>query len=330
MSTDDRRSHESPGSAVGRVPLVSLEPDMVRLLGPDDRQAIAPLTVPVFDVSDRPVMVTELLDRHHAFAAVVHRGMLLHTLQIGAQPGMRVLGPGDVVGIRDAPGTTPFGPSVYRASASTQLALLGNDFLLGVRRSPRLLIGLHVGLAEQMERLTTQLVICQLPRVEDRILAMLWLLANTWGRVTAAGTILPLSLTHELLGALVGARRPTVTLALSELVDRGAVLRQDRGWLLLQHPVMPTVTTGHKLDEPRLLDQTPSEWAVGAHTPREPEETLAVLSDTVFGLREQHQRNIEQVRDRLRRAASSRARAAELRERIRGQRRLSRRPPPSS
>lgn len=43
-------------------------------------------------------------------------------------------------------------------------------------------------------------------------------------------------LTHDALGALVGARRPTITLAVRELTDRGAIVRQDQGWLLVEPP----------------------------------------------------------------------------------------------
>jgi hypothetical protein len=130
--------------------------------------------------------------------------------------------------------------------------------------------------------------------------------------------VLPLSLTHELLGALVGARRPTVTLALRALTDRGAVVHQDKGWLLLERPVPPPAGRGDKLDEPRLLDLEPSAWAAEARSPTDPAETLAVLSETVDGLRKQHARNVVQMRGRLRRTALIRARSAELRSRIDG------------
>lgn len=58
---------------------------------------------------------------------------------------------------------------------------------------------------------------------------MLWHLADRWGRVTPDGVIVPLKLTHEALGRLVGAQRPTVTLALGELVASGRVTRALTG-----------------------------------------------------------------------------------------------------
>lgn len=72
-----------------------------------------------------------------------------------------------------------------------------------------------------------------MPRVEERILSLLSHLAGRWGQVTAQGVTLTLPVTHEVLGALIGARRPTVSLALLAL-DQQQLLsrREDRSWLL--------------------------------------------------------------------------------------------------
>jgi hypothetical protein len=217
------------------------------------------------------------------------------------------------------------GLSTYRAAADTTLGLFSTELLLAARRAPRLVIGLHIRLAEQLERLGTQLVICQLPRVEDRILAMLWLLAESWGRVTPSGTALPLSLTHEVLGALVGARRPTVTLAVGELAERGALVQQDRGWLLLERPVQPPQRMS-KLDEPLLLQASPSTWAAQTVEQWDPEQARAALTDALSRLREQHEVNIERVREQLRQSATFRERSSELRTRISKRRDVVRRP----
>jgi len=123
-----------------------------------------------------------------------------------------------------------------RAMMPTRLALLGRDMLLAIRRWPLISAGLQAHLGEQTERLTTQLMICQLPRVDERLLAIMWLLAESWGQVTPAGTLLPVALTHAALGGLIGARRPTVTLALGNLTASGRLRRQERGWLLMGSP----------------------------------------------------------------------------------------------
>jgi hypothetical protein len=64
----------------------------------------------------------------------------------------------------------------------------------------------------------------------------MWHLAERWGRVGPEGVRVPLRLTHEALGRLVGARRPSVTTALSGLSKRGCLERTPAGWLLYGDP----------------------------------------------------------------------------------------------
>jgi hypothetical protein len=152
---------------------------------------------------------------------------------------------------------------------------------------------------------------------------MLWLLAESWGKVTSAGTLLPLHFTHEALGAMVGARRPTVTLALGELADSGAVVQRDGGWLLLQPPVERRREM-KGVEAPRLLDLGPTVWAETGSVERVHEER-AELFELVARLREEHRRSLGELRERVRRAESIRGRALEIRERLREEREVTRR-----
>ena len=71
------------------------------------------------------------------------------------------------------------------------------------------------------------------PAYDRRLRALFWHLAERWGRVSGQGVIVPLALTHRILGQLVGARRPTVSTALAELAERGELVRRpDGSWLL--------------------------------------------------------------------------------------------------
>jgi hypothetical protein len=70
-------------------------------------------------------------------------------------------------------------------------------------------------------------------------LAIFELIADQWGYVTPNGRRIPLHLTHQTLGGLVGARRSTVTLALHNLADQGQLVKYSNGWLL-RHNVAAT------------------------------------------------------------------------------------------
>jgi hypothetical protein len=140
----------------------------------------------------------------------------------------------------------------------------------------------------------------------------------------------PLALTHETLGGLVGARRPTVTLALRKLTDDGALVPQDHGWLLVAPPPQPAEPTQ------RIVPTPPGEMAIGpwAAWPQEEEHedssiTHAELRDTVRRLREQHVFDRQETHERLNRLRIDRVRRTALRKRI-AEEALRRRQPPSS
>jgi len=226
--------------ATSPVRLLDVDPDLGRMLTEEERDAAAQLTVPVLAVRRGDADVAEQLGGgRQILAALVLEGMLVQRLRIREQAVMRMLGPGDYL-VR--PGSSASGllsDARWSVAVDSRLAVMGNELLAAIGRWPSLIIGWCDRLGAQSERLAAQLAICQLPRVADRLLGIMWLLADSWGRVTTSGVSLPLALTHESLGELIGARRPTVTLALGELVERGAIVRQDRGWLLLESLPQP-------------------------------------------------------------------------------------------
>ena len=317
------------------VLLLDAEPDLGRFLDPEDLSAARRLAVPLLTLADNGVEnLGPQLEQAEAFGAIVVDGIVLRQLVVGDQLGMRLLGPGDLIQVGGDPPSTLVGQSSWRAVPETRLAVLGREFLFAARRWPGLFAGLQLRGAQQADRLATQLVVCQLPRVEERVLALMWLLAESWGRVTPTGTTLPLSLTHDALGALVGARRPTVSLALRELTDRGAILGQDQGWLLVQPPPRH-VDQVETVRAPVVNEIQPSMWAVSgpvAADARDDEKLAsfyASVVDTVTQLRKQHERNQARFRECMTRMRRTREECRDAREAL-ARDRLRRLRPPSS
>jgi CRP/FNR family cyclic AMP-dependent transcriptional regulator len=117
------------------------------------------------------------------------------------------------------------------------VAVLDRRFAAEVTRYPEITASLFDRLSERSLRLATTQAISQLTRVDRRLKALFWHLAERWGRVSGDGVIVPLALTHRILGQLVGARRPTVSTALSELAEREELVRRpDGSWLLRGDP----------------------------------------------------------------------------------------------
>jgi len=313
-------------ASLDRVALLDVKLELTRHLAPAERADLANTTLTAVGVARGPVVFDTLLRQHNAFAATVLDGVLVHALQIGEHSGVQLLGPGDLL-VQSTTSPPSWLESIeFRAPAPVHVAILGEEFLAVARRAPRVIPALYECIADQMQRLNSQLVICQLPRVDERVLAILWLLAESWGHVTPGGVRLPLALTHETLGALIGARRPTVTLALRKLSENGSIVRQDSGWLLLEPPPQPAGTPKELTPELAGISLSRSEPAPEFS---DPSVRYAFLPETVRQLREQHAHDQQETRNQLKRIWTTRVRITATRERI-AQEALTRRRPPSS
>jgi CRP/FNR family cyclic AMP-dependent transcriptional regulator len=122
--------------------------------------------------------------------------------------------------------------------ADARVAVLNRRIALQLARYPEIYSVLIERLNARAQRLAVAQAISQLNRVDERLLALFWHLAERWGRVTPRGVHLALTLSHRMLSQLIGARRPTVSTALGELGRRGEVARLgDGSWLLTGRPV---------------------------------------------------------------------------------------------
>lgn len=250
MSTHIHEVISARMSDVGpaRIPLLEVDPDLARHLPAEDAErARAALSVPVCEVAPGTLKLSSLADNGiNPFAAYVVSGLLTRQVDIGGQPALELLGHGDVIIGREHQGTLPVRSRIV-VTAPARIALLDDHVLAAVRHWPRLLPALVQRVCEQRDRLAVQLAISHQPRVEDRLMNLFWHLADRFGSVTADGIAVPIALTHEALGRLIGARRPTVTLALRALDDRGALVRRDdKVWLVAEWP------PARALDDPGL------------------------------------------------------------------------------
>ncbi|HYB25585.1 MAG TPA: hypothetical protein VEF89_03130 [Solirubrobacteraceae bacterium] len=293
------------------VSLLDIQPDLADVLVEEQRIEAQRFLLPVVAV-DKGDDVARLLEASRAFGAIVFDGMLIEALQISKDPTLRLIGPGAFVPPADAVPSMPVLDARLFAPVSTRLVLLEDRILVAARRWPWIVSGLHARMLEHSQRLATQLAICQLPRVEDRLMAVMWLLAEFWGRVTPAGIRVPLSLSHEILGGLVGARRPTVTLAVSKLAERGSLIRQEDGWLILEPPGAP-LSTEPKAPELLLTARGGSAWTARDPVQQGPEE-LRILIQHLAGIAQTRQ---ELAQDQKARAREQADEARAMRERAR-------------
>jgi CRP/FNR family transcriptional regulator, cyclic AMP receptor protein len=122
--------------------------------------------------------------------------------------------------------------SAWSALRPTRLALLDEEFLDRVQSWPQI----PRSLLRRAERRASDLSVlraisCQ-PKLEVRLVLLLWHLAARWGRVEPAGIRVSLPLTHRLLGRLVAAERPSISHALGRLSHAGIVTGNAGDWHL--------------------------------------------------------------------------------------------------
>jgi CRP/FNR family transcriptional regulator, cyclic AMP receptor protein len=223
------------------VCLLDVDPDLGALLGePRHAQAQRELVVRThrlgvgwWDVSRCADAAAEYL------GLLIVQGVVARHLMIADQVSTELLGAGDLLRPWPSSGRTTLVPvpvGWYVLSRST-LAVLDRRFAADLARYPEVTTTLFDRLSERSLRLATSQAISQLTCVDRRLMALLWHLAERWGRVSGAGVIVPLRLTHAILGQLVGARRPTVSTALAKLIERGELVRRPDGtWLLRGDP----------------------------------------------------------------------------------------------
>jgi CRP-like cAMP-binding protein len=169
---------------------------------------------------------------------VVLDGVLTRTVAIEGRGACELIGPGDVidpVGSADAVASLET-ETKWNALEGVTLAVLGGPFLRAAGQFPDLLAALLERGIDRSRNIAAQLAIARARRAEDRVRRLFWHMADRWGRVTPAGTVVPLRFTHAVIGELVCLRRPSVTTALCQLADSGELTRRFDGTWLLARP----------------------------------------------------------------------------------------------
>ena len=178
----------------------------------------------------RGIRTRELGDVYPVVGFLLVDGMVTRDLLFAGRTTTELLGAGDILRPWDddvAFDALPFSAS-WHVHTPARVAILDTRVAIAAGRWPSLATALHARHVRRARSLAFQRAIAQLPRVDDRMLVLLWALAERWGRVGPEGVRVPVGLPHRTLATLVGARRPSVTTALTGLAREGLVERIDR------------------------------------------------------------------------------------------------------
>jgi CRP/FNR family transcriptional regulator, cyclic AMP receptor protein len=232
------------------VYLLDSDPDLGRLLTPS-RVTLARRTLraPIASVARGPWTP----DAASAETALlVLDGLLVRDVVVADDVAAEIVGPGDFVpAAGDRAGTLPCAVR-WTAIAAAEVACLDDTFTRALLAFPEIALALMERQRERADRLVALRAIAHLNGVDRRLLALLWLLADRWGRMTADGVVLPMALRHSVMANLVGARRPTVSTALNRLQRRDAIRqRPEGGWILREHAEDVRADVLTQLPQPR-------------------------------------------------------------------------------
>ncbi len=219
------------------VQLLDVDPDLGRHLDEQSRRdARRHLFVRVERLGPGVrALPADLFDAQGGIGLLVLEGLALRRVGLAHRAAAELLGPGDLLRPWQDDGeheAYPFDAS-WRIIQALDVAVLDAAVTRRLAQVAPVVSELVGRALTRSRRSVGSFVTSQLTSVDQRLLVSLWHLADRWGRVRPDGIMLPLPMTHEALGLLVGARRPSVTAALGRLAERRVVVPQPGGgWLL--------------------------------------------------------------------------------------------------
>jgi hypothetical protein len=224
--------------------LLDVDPDLAEGLEERDRLlARQRLVVPAITLEPGQWDPHATLGRgDDVLGVLIAEGLLLREVVLVQSTCGELLGPGDVI----RPWHTGTGESLlshieWRVLSTTTMLVLHRKLLTWMAPWPQVTMALTARAVTRAQTLALVLAISCIRGLEVRLLALLWHLADGFGRVGREGVIVPLPLTHEVIGRLAGATRPSVTTALGHLERQRSISKRLGGGFVL-HGAPPDLT----------------------------------------------------------------------------------------
>jgi hypothetical protein len=160
---------------------------------------------------------------------LILEGAFTREVSVSSRPSLELLGPGDLI----RPWVAPRALEVMHVSAdwalltTGHLAIIGEDFHRQAQAFPTILTVLMDRVVARARWVGFQVALCQLPRIDHRLILTFRYVAERWGVAGPRGVKIPIRLSHRSLAAMIGARRPKVSSALTQLSDL-ELIEQDK------------------------------------------------------------------------------------------------------
>lgn len=180
---------------------------------------------------------------------LVVEGLALVQVAAGRAPVGWLVGAEDLVRPWEMADVSLLTSASWQALSPLRIALLDGGFARRVSGLGMVTEALAAKAAQTSHWLFAKSLVTGTSVIEERLLLLFALLGERWGKATSAGVLVGMPLTHQVLATLIGARRPSVSTALTGLSAAGLLRRTADGWLLCR-----TAANGH-LPRPRCWPQ---------------------------------------------------------------------------
>jgi Crp-like helix-turn-helix domain len=181
---------------------------------------------------------------------LVTTGMLLRRVLLEEGQSVELLAKGDVL-LPLHEESASFSRAEWEVVEEAELAELDLSPDGDIARRPGACATLLSRAIDRSRRIALQAAIMSIVGTDERLHALLWAFAERWGQPAPEGASVEVAVPQEVLGELIGARRPTVNLALSGLRERGLLSESGSGvWTLHGEPprLPEPATSGAEFD----------------------------------------------------------------------------------
>ncbi len=219
--------------------ILAEDPELGEGLPPNIRRAATEMLRARVILVNRPRWQPPELDPRTTYGLLLLDGLIGRRVRVGRAVSTELLSAGDILRPWEDPCLWSLIPPEvdWRVFRPTRVAILDERITRVICSRPELAIAFSGRLYRRARHAEYIMAISHLPKVEHKLMATLWHLASNWGRVTPEGVYIPFRLTHEVLGEILGAKRPSVTTAMTHLQRRGEVaIGADGGYLLKGNP----------------------------------------------------------------------------------------------
>jgi CRP/FNR family transcriptional regulator, cyclic AMP receptor protein len=175
-------------------------------------------------------------------------GLLVRRVRVGGGSSVELLGRGDLLRPWQEDASS-FCTASWEVLEETEIAILGPNLAQHLGKWPAILANLIARGISRSRSVAAESAIASIVGIEERLLILLWHIAERWGEARADGVHVTVHLPHRLLAEMLGARRPSVTTALAELQEAGRLnsAASNGHWVLSgEAPVDPGLSLGSR------------------------------------------------------------------------------------